>query len=54
MEISMFIVYGPIQGCYYFVVYGKYFVSKVQGSSVDKDGPVNPSWFVAIFADLVY
>lgn len=37
MEISMFIVYGPIQCCYYFFVDGKYFVSKVRGSSVDKD-----------------
>lgn len=37
MEISMFIVYGPVQGRYYFFVDGKYFVSKVRGSSVDQD-----------------
>lgn len=37
MEISMFIVYGPVQSCYYFFVDGTYFVSKVRGSSVDKD-----------------
>ena len=53
MEISMFIVSGPVQGCYYYFVDGKYFVSRVRGSSIDKDEWTSQPIMHATFAKYV-